>query len=144
MYFYIVLEGKRHDAGMLRDSLLLNDLDINAFTRDGNPLCLYGDPAYPLRVHLHFPFRDVQLTQQMKDFNNSMSSVRVSVEWLFGDVVRTFKCLDFKQNLKLGLSSVGKMYVVAALMENAHTCLYENLTSKYFNISPPTLQNYFS
>ena len=129
---------------MLRDSLLLDDLEVHAFTRDGNPLCLYGDPAYPLWVHLQSPFKDVQLTQQMKEFNTSMSSVRVSVEWLFGDVVRTFKCLDFRQNLKIGLSSVGKMYVVAALMENAFTCLYGNLTSKYFNLPPPTLQNYLS
>ena len=141
MYFYIVLEGKRHEAGMLRDSLLLNDLDINAFTRNGNPLRLYGDPAYILRVHLQSPFSDTKLTQQLKDFNNSMSSVRVL---LSGFLVKTFKCLYFKQNLKLGLSSVGKMYVVATLMENAHTCLYENLTSEYFNIYLPTLQNYFS
>ena len=29
-----------------------------------------------------------------------MSSVRVSVEWLFGDIVRSFKFLDFKNNFK--------------------------------------------
>lgn len=107
---------------MLRDSLLLNDLEAHAFTRYGNPLCLYGNPAYPLRIHLQSPFKDVQLTQQMKEFNSLMSFVRDSVDWHFG--------LDFKQNLKIGLSSVGKMYVVAALMENALTCLYENLLSE--------------
>ena len=39
-----------------------------------------------------------------------MSAVRSSVEWLFGDVINYFKSLDFKKNLKIGLSSVGKMY----------------------------------
>ena len=37
-----------------------------------------------------------------------MSQVRVSVEWLFGDIVNYFKFLDFKKNLKIGMSSIGK------------------------------------
>ena len=28
----------------------------------------------------------------------------------FGDVVKSFKAVDFKSNLKIGFSSVGKMY----------------------------------
>lgn len=39
-------------------------------------------------------------------FNESMSAVRVSVEWLFADVINYFKFIDFK-NLKIGLSQVG-------------------------------------
>ena len=46
----------------------------------------------------------------MKAYNASMSAVRSSVEWLFGDIINYFKSLDFKKNLKIGLSSVGKMY----------------------------------
>ena len=41
-------------------------------------------------------------------YNAEMSSVRVTVEWLFGDVINDFKFLDFKKNLKIGMSSVGK------------------------------------
>ena len=86
-------------------------------------LCLYGDPAYPLRVNLQGPFQGAALTPQMEMFNDSMSSVRVSVEWLFGDILNYFKFLDFKKNLKIVLSSVGKTYVVCALLRNALTCL---------------------
>ena len=93
---------------MLADSGLLQDLQQNAFNPAGQPLCVYGDPAYPLRVHLQAPFRHGVLTQQMQDYNAAMSRVRTSVEWLFGDVVNSFKSLDFKKNLKLKLSSVGK------------------------------------
>ena len=50
-------------------------------------------------------------TPNMQAFNEAMSSVRVSVEWLFGDVLNSFKFLDFKNNLKLGLSAVGKYYI---------------------------------
>ena len=81
-----------------------------------------------------FP-RNAVHTQSTEDFNNSVSAVHSSVEWLFSNVIRF---LDFKKNLKLGLSSVGKMYVVAALLRNAITCLYGNTASSFFFTS--TLQ----
>ena len=141
---YVISEGRKHDAGMLADSGLLQELEHRAFSTMGHPLCIYGDPAYPLRVHLQAPFRDGVLTPQMIEFNKSISQVRVSVEWLFGDVVNYFKFIDFKKNLKIGLSSVGKMYVVCALLRNALTCLYGNMTSEFFEVDPPSLQEYFS
>ena len=58
--------------------------------------------------------------------------VQESVEWNFGEVVRSFKALDLKNNLKLGLSPVGKMYFVSSLIQNAMTCLYGNQTTKFF------------
>lgn len=98
--FYMVLEGKRHDASMLAESGFLADLERFAFSEEGQPMCIYGDPAYPLRVHLQAPFRGAVLTADMQDFNKSMSSIRVSVEWLFGYIVNRFKFMDFKKNLK--------------------------------------------
>ena len=127
---------------MLADSGLLRLLQQNASSPTGQPMCLYGDPAYPLRVHLQCPFRNAVLTPQMQEFNTAMSAVRTSVEWLFGDIITDFKFLDFKKNLKVGLSSVGKMYIVSALLRNCLTCLYRNQTD-FFSLDPPTLQEYF-
>ena len=129
---------------MLADSGLLNSLQQFAFNPAGQPFCVYGDPAYPLRVHLQGPFRYGVLTPQMSAYNTEMSAVRISVEWLFGDVINSFKFLDFKKNLKLMLSSVGKMYVVSVILRNALTCLYGNLTSEYFDLQPPTIDEYFN
>ena len=108
---------------MLRDSGLMDDWENHAHSPIGQDMCLYGDPAYPLRAHLQAPFRDARLTPGMEAFNLSMSRVRTSVEWIFGDVIKSFKALDFKSNLKIGLSTVGKMYIVCALMRNAITCM---------------------
>ena len=80
----------------------------------------------------------------MQAFNTSMSVVRNSVEWIFGDIVNYFRFLDYKKNLKIELSSVGKYYVVSAILRNAMTCLYHNQTSSFFDIEPPSLQEYFS
>lgn len=64
---------------MLADSDLLHNLEQYAYSPIGEPMCLYGDPAYPLRVHLQPPFREALMTPAMLEFNKSMSSVRVSV-----------------------------------------------------------------
>ena len=129
---------------MLADSGLLGELEQYAFSPTGEAMALYGDPPYPLRVHLQVPYRNAGLTQQMEEFNRSMSAVRISVEWLFGDIINYFKFLVFKKNLKISLSAVGKMYLVCALLRNAMTCLYGNSTSEVFGIDPPTLQEYFA
>ena len=85
---------------MLADSRLLNDLQTFANSPLGNPYCIYGDPAYPLRAHLIAPFRNGVLTSPMMEFNQSMSTVRESVEWLFNDITNYFKFLDLKKKLK--------------------------------------------
>ena len=72
-----------------------------------------------------------------------MSKVRVSVEWVFGDIINYFAFMDFKKNLKIGLTSVGKMYITCALLHNARTCLYHNSTTDFFGIDPPSIDNYF-
>ena len=38
----------------------------------------------------------------MEAYNTAMSSVRTSVEWLFGDIINYLKFLDFKKELKVG------------------------------------------
>ena len=126
------VEGKKHDSGMLARSGVLNQLQrfsvdtngnplciygdpayplrlhlqgpfrgagLTLFSVDtnGNPLCIYGDPAYPLRLHLQGPFRGAGLTPIQSAWNESMSEVRVSVEWIFGDIINYFKFLDLKK-----------------------------------------------
>ena len=85
---------------MLAESRLLDNLQRYAVSPTGQSMCIYGDPAYPVRVHLQAPFRNVALTPQMQAFNTSMSSVRSCVEWLFGDIVNYFKFIDLKKKSK--------------------------------------------
>ena len=44
-----------HDAMMLGESGLNERLAQFAFSRNGDPMCIYGDTAYPLRIHLRRP-----------------------------------------------------------------------------------------
>ncbi len=129
---------------MLADSDLLTALEQFAVSPTGQAMCIYRDPAYPLRVNLIAPFRGAALTAQMEVFNKSMSNVRTSVEWLLGDILEYLEFMDFKENLKIGLSSIWKFYVVCVLLRNALTYLYGNSTSSYFMLDPPTLEEYFA
>ena len=73
-----------------------------------------------------------------------MSEVRVSVEWIFGDIINYFKFLDLKKkNLKISLSAVGNMYVTCVLLHNARACCYGSTTSEYFDVSLPEIDDYF-
>ena len=51
----------------------------------------YGDPAYPLRVHLQAPLKVDPITPEMAEYSRNMSSVRISVECMFGDIVNSFR-----------------------------------------------------
>ena len=95
-----LFEGKRHDSTMLQETGLLNDFRRVAFYYGGH-LCLYGDPAYPLGLHLQAPFRNMHLTPKMVLYNEAMSEVRVAVEWLFGNITNYFKFLILRASCEL-------------------------------------------
>ena len=125
---------------MLADSGLFSQFERYAFSLADQPVYVFGDPAYQLHIHLQAPFRNATLTIQMEAFNSATSSV----EWLFGDISNYFSFLDFKKNLKVQLRSVGKMYIVCALLRIALTCLYANSTANYFSLEPPSIFDHFN
>ena len=129
---------------MLADSSLPNQLQQHSFYTSRRPSCIYGDPAYPLWVHLQSGFRGANITREEELSNSKMSSVRQTVRWIFGDIVNFFKFLDFKKNLKIGRSPAGKMYIVSALLHNARSCFYGTITSKYFECKPTITEEYFT
>ena len=90
--FYIS-EGRKHDEGMLADSGLLNNLQRFAISPTGQPMCIYGNPAYSLRVRLQTPFRPGRLTPQMQTYNDAMRELRISLNGFLA-TLSTLKFLD--------------------------------------------------
>ena len=64
---YGAVEGRRHDAAMLRDSRLYIGFQHHYYDQNGNLMCIYGDLAYPLRPQLQSPFRNVRPTVVQTD-----------------------------------------------------------------------------
>ena len=93
-HLYEPVEEKRHDSAMLAQSGLYNQLQQYAVLPNAHQLCIYGDPAYLLCLYLQAPLKGTRITPDQKQWNKAMSSVRISVEWIFGDI-NDFKFLDF-------------------------------------------------
>jgi len=72
---------------MLAESHLYESLESNAFSTTGEAMCIYGDPTYPLRIHLQAPFRNRVLT-------------RTAVEWLFGGRYQLFQMFRLSKEVK--------------------------------------------
>ena len=63
----------------------------------------------------------------------------MTVEWLFGDIINYFGFLDYKKNLKIGLSSVGSerciLYVLCCEMPSFVHMVRQ--TSEFSDLEPP-------
>ena len=110
---------------------------------NGERLCIYGDPAYPLRWYSQGPCRGTQITPDQKEFNKSTSKFDISAEWLFGNVIENFKFSDYRKSQKIVLSTKRKIHHVSSLLTNAHTCFHKNHCSNYFYLNPTFLEQYF-
>ena len=94
------VEGRRHDwtlytqSGM--DSLLPVVLDVN-----GKRFCVYTDSGYNRRWYLEAPFQGSNLKANQLEFNKTMYSVRITVEWIFKEVKLYYNAVDYKRKLKL-------------------------------------------
>ena len=98
---YGPVEGKRHDSGILAMSGLLDALQRYSVSPYGNTLCIYGDPAYALRPCFQAPFRGAVLTPDQQVRNKSIKEVRVSIEWIFGDIIITLNFWTLRKTWKL-------------------------------------------
>lgn len=136
-------EGRKHDAGILRESGLYGQLEEKTIFPEGN-FVIYGDQAYGIRELILCPFPGRNLNPEQEMFNNSMSSVREAVEWSFCKVVAEFAFIDFKKNQKLLLQDIKAMYKAATIFANCHTCLYGSQTAQFFNINPIALEQYLN
>ena len=67
----------------------------------------------------------------------------MATELLFGERKTYFKFVDFKTQLKVGSSSIGKICFVCGLLQNARTRLYGNKVLEYFEMNPMALEEYF-
>lgn len=132
--------------------------------------CIWGPTAHwCLCLCLCMPMTGHNLPPNQRQFNQRMSSVRISVEWNFGrlkvaprragtcysrtqarahdssDISQSlFPSTVWKQHNRVRLSAVGDWTMFAALLANAHNCVSPNQTAQFFGVCPPTLSQYFT
>ena len=133
---------RHNDLELLRDSDLNEKLRL---VQIGNLLqyVSYGDGIFPINSHTigkHIG----NTTEDERYENRMMSKIRICNEWDYGVTANLFPFAKDKRAYKLrGNKLCGHFYLVATILRNAHLCLYEGLTSSYFQCPTPTLFEYF-
>jgi hypothetical protein len=61
----------------------------------------------------------------------------------FGDIIRQNKYISYKAGQKVQMMAVNQIYIVAALLHNAHVCIYGSKVGEYFECQVPKLYEYF-
>ena len=127
---YDPVEGCRHDSGMLGHSGLLQQLEQHSYNLYQERMCLYGDPAYPLRVSLQRPFANP--TPDQLRYNKAMSQSRVAVEWVLVISQIPLPCLSLKKPSKPVVVLLERCTFVVHSCNYARSCLYGCTTSNIF------------
>ncbi|KAJ8963680.1 hypothetical protein NQ314_005474 [Rhamnusium bicolor] len=114
--------GRRHDAGIFKESGLYEELEIKTVFNDNKKYTLYGDQVYGVMELLSFPYhgRPEDLPDYQQRFNTSMRTLRVAVEWGFQKVISEFAFVDFRKNQEILLQDVEALYKTAVLLTNCH------------------------
>ncbi|KAI7854300.1 hypothetical protein BDC45DRAFT_569405 [Circinella umbellata] len=137
--------GTHQDNGfILTESNLLETLEDKLNFDDGCHFVLYGDPAHYHHQNIVAPFAVSENDETSREsvYHQKMSKIRVAVEWEFGRTVNLFTFLDYHNNQKAWLSPVGAYYFVGVLFRNIKICLGGGQACKYFDVRPPTIDEY--
>ena len=136
--------AQTHDARMLHESHLMEELeDIMPANGAAVVYTLYGDLAYAQSIYLLGGFQKQPAGSDEAMFNRHTSSVRITVEWGFGDIVNKWKFLDFRSAMKIFEMPVGEFYTIGTFLSYICNCLYGNKTQQYFGAVQLTLDEYF-
>jgi hypothetical protein len=138
LWLYGPIEGRRHDSFLLLESNLKNILgSMPEF--DGK--YLYGDPGYCLSSIVINPYRNP--TDDQKEFNRRMSSIRQNVEFGFMRITQLFGFFQYVPSLRLWSTPVGAYYLIGGLLTNCRTCMDgANIITSCFNSTPPSIEEY--
>jgi hypothetical protein len=152
------VEGRRHDKYLWNESKIMDQLTEHAFDEEGQPMQIYGDPAYGLNRHLISPYQGARVNDRQRLFNKRMSRVRIVVEWVFKEITQQFAYLSWKREQKVFQKALGEEYAVGVLLHNAHVCLHRPQIPQFFErenghvvrpfddgalFHPPSLEEYF-
>ena len=140
---YGPVPAKTHDARLLHESQLLEQLQT-VMPEDGNsPIyAQYGDLAYAQRAYVLGSFRNVDMNSDEAAYNILLSSVHITVEWGFAELIEHWNFLDFRLAMKIFQCPVAQYYINAAFLSNIQNCLLGNRTQQYFNAQQLTIDEY--
>jgi len=138
---------RRNDLLLLQESTL-NDKIKNLQIGRNVQYKAYGDGIFPIQSHLigkHTIIPGNIINDRLKSENDVMTKIRICNEWSYGFTGALFPLVKDKYFTKIRLSpNSAYWYFVATILRNCYVCLYGNISTSYFDLQPPSLDEYFS
>lgn len=139
--------GRHNDRWRLRESEI-NEKIAEAQVGNERQYGAYGDGAFTPKSHIFCKHsgEGYVLTLREQQENVAMPKIRISEEWDYKDTSKVFKFVDYTENSKVmaGGSNIALAYKVATLLKNLRVTLNGCQAIGYFQVIPPTLENYLS
>jgi hypothetical protein len=108
-----------------------------------NGFFVLGNSAYPNNDVMLSIYRGRNLPLAAQAFNMVMFPIRTCVECGYAKTVRYWAFIDFKKQMKVRGTRVEVYWHVSAFLTNAILCAWgSNQISKYFDLPPPTLEQF--
>ena len=106
---------------------------------------LYGDAGFNVSTYLQCPFKAShgELGPAEEQLNSIMCRPRIANEWVLGRMHTLWPALGQETLMQIGNGYVTKYFIAAAMLTNAHTCLYGYQSNDFFGVLPPALEEYF-
>ena len=105
---------------------------------------VYGDSAFHWNEFLKCRHDAPQLTQQQILENKGMSSCRESIEWDYGNLKRYWSYMGNKNVLRMKNMPIAEYFLSAMILYNALVSMHGNAATLYFNLNPPTFEDWIS
>lgn len=107
---------------------------------------IYADSAFEGSIICHRPHARNRATEHETRENFIWCKLRVSVEWVFGEIEQMFPYITCTNVLKVANNKrdygIARLFEALVLMRNIHVCVRGSNASRYFGIRPPTLVEY--
>ena len=141
--------GKHNDRFLLAESGLNTALeDVQRLANGALPLAhllyaAYTDRGYDSDTCIYAAHHGLYTTVMQLVHNAIMSSLRVAIEWSFARIRAMSKLLHLPWNMKMQGGAVDYHVKSAVLLANTRTTLRGSQASRYYGLTPPTLESYF-
>lgn len=99
------------------------------------------DMGYGKGDYVAMPVRSANMARDIV-LNQVFASLRIPVEWSFGRVDALWGGLKYIK--KIREAPIAKWLHIGVLLTNCMTCLYGTACSTYYEVLPPTLEEYLN